>query len=136
MTVVIDASVAIKWVIDEEGSDAARRLAAEEVMAAPELLLVECANVLRTYARYGRLDSAHARAALSAIEAMPVRLASIRSHVAAAHSIATELNRSAYDALYMAVAVHERATLVTADRRFASAALDHPVYRSSVRLLS
>ena len=73
MTVVVDASVAIKWLIEEDGSDAARLLAATEVMAAPELLFVECASVLRTKTRFGDLDASLSRRALSALESMPIR---------------------------------------------------------------
>jgi predicted nucleic acid-binding protein len=45
---VVDASVALKWVIDEDGSEAAGALLLEEPLAAPDLLMVECANVLWT----------------------------------------------------------------------------------------
>jgi len=135
MTVIVDASVALKWVLEEDGSDAARRLADDELMVAPELLLTECANALRTKVRFGQLDPALSTACLVAIQAMPSRLTPIRSHIAAAHAIALEIDRSAYDSLYLAVALAERATLVTADARFASAALSHPAYRDALRLL-
>lgn len=136
MTVVVDASLAIKWVIEEDGSDAARKIAASEVMTAPELLLIECANVLRTKTRFGQVSADAARQALFALEATPIRLTPIRPHVAAAHAIALELNRSAYDSLYLAVALAERATLVTADLKFARAAAAHPVYGALVRPLA
>ncbi len=48
MTLVIDASVALKWVIDEDDSEAAQELVSDHALAAPELLLIECANVLWT----------------------------------------------------------------------------------------
>ena len=135
MTVIVDASVAIKWVLEEEGSEAARRLAEDALLAAPELMLIECANVLRTKVRFGQLDPALSTASLAAIQAMPVRLIPMRPHVAAAHAIALEIDRSAYDCLYLAVTLAERATLVTADKRFTQAVAAHPVYRESVRPL-
>ena len=46
MTVVVDASVALKWVIEEDGSQAAGVLFLEQPLAALDLLIVECANVL------------------------------------------------------------------------------------------
>ena len=46
MTAVIDTSVALKWVIDEDGSEAARELLLGEALAASDLIIVECANVL------------------------------------------------------------------------------------------
>ena len=53
MTVIVDASVALKWVIEEDGSEAAGALLLEEPLAAPDLLIVECANVLWAKARRG-----------------------------------------------------------------------------------
>ena len=135
MTVIVDASVAIKWVLEESGSDAARRLVANEILAAPDLLFVECANVLRTKCKSGHLSTILAREALAVIDGTPLRSIPVRPHVAAAHAIALELDKSAYDALYLATALVERCVMVTADERFAVAALAHPVYRTSVRLL-
>ena len=47
MTVVVDASVAIKWVLQEPGSEAAAQPQREEALAAPEFMIVACANVPR-----------------------------------------------------------------------------------------
>ena len=45
MTLVIDASVALKWFVEEQGSDKARGLLSrEERLIAPELLLAEVFN--------------------------------------------------------------------------------------------
>src|SRR6516165_8263674 len=51
MTIIIDASVALKWVIEEDGSEEAGALLRGEPLAAPDLLVVECANVLWAKAR-------------------------------------------------------------------------------------
>ena len=42
---IVDASVAVKWVVDEQFSDAARLLAGARLYA-PDLLYIECANIL------------------------------------------------------------------------------------------
>lgn len=42
---VIDASIAIKWVIEEEGTNEALALR-NQALAAPDLLIAECANIL------------------------------------------------------------------------------------------
>jgi predicted nucleic acid-binding protein len=55
MTVVVDASIALKWVIEEDGSEEAGALLLEETLAAPDLLMIECANVLWAKARRGAL---------------------------------------------------------------------------------
>jgi hypothetical protein len=42
---VIDASIAIKWVIEEEGTKEALALRSR-ALSAPDLLIAECANIL------------------------------------------------------------------------------------------
>ncbi|WP_244448632.1 hypothetical protein [Bosea sp. LC85] len=42
---IIDASVAIKWVVEEEGSQAAVDLRSRFRFASPELLIPECAEL-------------------------------------------------------------------------------------------
>ena len=55
MRLVVDASVAVKWLIAEEGSDAAHRLAAgADDLHAPRLMASEIANALWRKAPDGR----------------------------------------------------------------------------------
>ncbi len=136
MTVIVDASVAMKWVLDEPGCEAAIALVAGERLAAPDLMFVECANVLWKKVRRGEIEPAAARQALAAIGSASVRVIAAQTHLSDALSIALELGQTAYDSLYLAVAVAERAMLVTADTRFAAAAQAHPSYARSVRILS
>lgn len=135
MTVIVDASVALKWVLDEEGSDAAERLQLQETLATPDFLIVECANVLRTKARRGQLNPADARGALAAIRAVPIQLFMASEYAVAAQVLALEIDQTVYDCLYLAVALAQRAVLVTADRAFAEAVTRHGVHAHAVRLL-
>ena len=45
MTIVVDASIALKWVLEETGSDAAEELL-EKDFAAPSLWLLDAGNAL------------------------------------------------------------------------------------------
>ena len=135
MTVVVDASVALKWVLDEEGSDRARALAASETMIAPDLWLIECANVLTMRVRCGKIASDVAAQAVDLIASAPVRIVPTRAYVPTAHALSVILNQSAYDSLYLALALGERAVMVTADAAFFRATSAVSAYASSVRLL-
>ena len=135
MTLIVDASVAIKWVLDEEKSPDARRLPETDRLAAPELMLLECANVLAIRVKRGLISTAEAEAAYVALNLMPVRTIASRQHIARAQAIAMELGQSVYDSLYLAVALAEGAVFVTADAAFARAAQARAHYSETVRPL-
>ncbi len=132
---IVDASVALKWVLEEEGSAVARGIIETDVLAAPDLMFIECANVLSMKARRGLISNENALSAMRAIENTPIRSIPGRPHVAAAQMIAEALRQTAYDSLYLAIALAERVTFVTADGAFARAAHGAPLYAGSVRWL-
>lgn len=118
MPLVVDASVAVKWLVDEDGSDRAETLKAEELHA-PSLIRVEVANVLRTLATAGRLKDAEAHLALDLLLDAPVRLHEpTDALMRGALAFGLRLRHPIYDCLYLALAVDLGTRLVTADRKF------------------
>lgn len=119
--IVIDASVAVKWVLQEERSEAAHALQTEQ-MHASELWLAECANVLWKRHRRGELDDAAVAARLDFLSRAPVRTAAIHEDIEQASRLTLALNHPIYDCLYLALALRIDAPLVTDDRGLARAA--------------
>ena len=68
MTAVIDASVAIKWVVPEAGTEEAVELLGRGGLVAPDLLFAECANILWKKVRNGELQKSEALIAARLIE--------------------------------------------------------------------
>jgi|HubBroStandDraft_3_1064219.scaffolds.fasta_scaffold33308_3 predicted nucleic acid-binding protein len=131
---VVDASVALKWVVAEEGSEAASGLAGE-ALSAPSLLLAECANALWVKARRGELDAEEAVDRLALLHQAPVRLVAIEVLTESAARLAFELDHSVYDCLYLALALQQECALITADRRLVRALARDRELAGRVRLL-
>jgi predicted nucleic acid-binding protein len=116
---VVDASVATKWLFEEAGSSEAAQLrTASYDLVAPDLMPLEVANVIWKRVRQGKLPIESGRRALRAFRSAPVRMRRTRSLVDAAWEIAVQRDRTVYDSLYLALAIAVGAPLVTADRRF------------------
>ncbi len=135
MTIVIDASVAVKWVLRETDSDAADALLDHHDLMAPVLWLAEAANALWRRARIGEITADEANLRLSELLNAPVASVAIEPHLDRALRLATEIGHPVYDCVYLAVALHHQTHVVTADRRFAAAAAQ-PALAGRVRLLS
>lgn len=122
MRLVIDASVAVKWLIEEGGSDAARRLAASgENLHAPRPMASEVANALWRKARLGEIDRGRVGALTTAIPEMPVLWNTDETLSVDALRSALTLDRAVYDCVCPALAHRIDGRLVTADARFANA---------------
>lgn len=120
-TCVVDASVAVKWFVEEEYSAQARSLLSEDaVRRAPDFILVEFAHVALKLIRRRQLSPHDARAA-GAHLARLVTLHPASPLVRSAFEIGLMFDRSIYDSLYVALALRERCKLVTADRRLYNA---------------
>jgi len=122
--VVVDASAVVLGLLSDEGGAAELldEVARAHVVAhAPDLLVPEVANALRTriVVRRWPIDAAQKR--LSTFLAVPIALQESSPIVTEALSVAAELGLSVYDALYAALAQALEIPLVTADKRLAAA---------------
>jgi predicted nucleic acid-binding protein len=113
---VVDASVAVKWVVPEQGSKEAELLL-DHGLVAPDLLFAECANILWKKVRRGELTGDEAEIAGQTLEQADLTIVSARAYVIRATAIAVELDHPAYNGIYLAVAEALQLRLVTADDR-------------------
>lgn len=132
---VVDASVAIKWVVEEEGSDRARLLASAK-LEAPDLLPIECANILWRKVRLGDLRGEGATERLALLLRSPVTLIGSRELLDAALRLSLDLGHPVYDCLYLALAIRDAIPLLTADRRLSNAVGKRKKLASHIRLLA
>ena len=133
MSIVIDASVALKWVLDEPETEAALALRNEQLIA-PELWLAEAANALWRHVKLGEITAEQALARVSELVNAPVASLPIEPHVLRALNLATEIGHPVYDCVYLALALYHDTHVITDDRRFAAAAAQ-PELAGRVRLL-
>ena len=134
MSVVIDASVALKWVLDEPGKEAADALLEEELIA-PSLWLLEAANALWRRSQRGEISGEEAKERLTELFNAPVTTATIEDDLLAAAELANVLGHPVYDCLYLAMAIRENTHVVTADIRFHAVVDKSPTLKGAVRLL-
>lgn len=119
LTCVVDASVLVKLFVPEEGSEAATALLATagvtRRVAVPDLAPVECANVLRTWVRRGRLTPDVARQSVGDLILLPLEVWPAEDLLPAAMHLALTQGITVYDALYVALADRLDCPLITAD---------------------
>jgi len=129
---ILDASIAVKCLVEEADSDRARAaLASCTDWAAPDLIFLEVASVALKSMRRGWLDRAQAEAMVAALPKILAEVVSSDSLAAPAFQLAADHGFSAYDAAYLALAAARNARVLTADLKLAerarSAGLEHLV---------
>ena len=135
MTTIVDASVALKWVCDEEGSDRAATLLDGRPLASPSLWLVEAANALWSRAQRGELSVAEAEERIIELAGAPVEAIDAQEITPSAFNLACALKHPVYDCLYLEVAIRTSGRVITADRRFYAAVQSHAYFGSMIALL-
>lgn len=122
MTIVTDASIAVLWVLEQDGAAQARALRSEVELIAPSLIASEIGSALWKAVRRGHVTRADALVAIETALLPFERLVPDEELRARALEIAITLNHPIYDCCYLALAERERAPLISADKRLLAAA--------------
>jgi predicted nucleic acid-binding protein len=126
---VLDASVAAKWFlpeIQERFVPEARRILkgyseGSIGLLVPDLFWCEIGNIFWKAVRIGRMSRSSAEEALANLAKQRFPTSSSAPLLEDAFAIASDFERSVYDAIYVALAVSTNRPLVTADERLANA---------------
>ena len=132
-TLVLDAGVAAKWLLPASGEELVpqamslfRRYTRDEVQfLVPDLFWTELANLLWKAVRQRRSSPSHAKSAMSQALQFGFATTPCTDLLENALDIALKFDRTAYDSLYVALAVASDSTMVTADQRLANALAAH-----------
>ncbi|HEY2481649.1 MAG TPA: type II toxin-antitoxin system VapC family toxin [Caulobacteraceae bacterium] len=127
MSVVIDASMAISWLFDDEHTDAAHAVmlrAVAEGAIVPSLWRLEVANVLRNAARRGRCDEAYVDRSLERLGRLPVAVDDETDQHAwgETRALSREQGLTLYDAAYLELAIRKALPLASCDADLVAAA--------------
>lgn len=122
---VIDASVAVKWVVQESGTSEALALRKAK-LAAPDLIIPECANILWKKQKLGQLTTSEAAAAAQLLERADIELVPMGAQLHRATALAIELEHPAYDCFYILLALEKGCAFATADQRLLRKAQQGP----------
>ena len=136
--IVVDASVAVKWLLKEPGSAAALEvLGSDEQVLAPSLVQVEVAGAVTRKASRGELAQAEAERAFALwgrlLSSDRLQLEPDAIELPAAFAMSIQLSHPLQDCLYLAVANRRAVDLLTADRSFVQKARSA---HANLRLLS
>jgi predicted nucleic acid-binding protein len=135
VTIVIDASIALKWYWSEPDSDAARALlASDRRMIAPDLIVAELCNAAWQLIRRRKMLLAQMQIVTRRAPLAFARLHDLRALAPRAGEIALAIDHPAYDCFYLALSEAEDAPLVTADRRLIAKVAGTPFAARTVHL--
>ena len=132
MLLIVDASVAVKWIVLEGQREAALDLLHNQVLA-PDIILAEVRNALLTRVRRGLSSRQEAAQAEAEFIGLGMTVEPSRDLLSSAFALGLSLEHPIYDCLYLALAAERAGTLVTADRRMSELARRVPTLAGRVR---
>ena len=116
--IVVDANVAVKWVIEQAHFEQARSIVEQgDDLLVPGMFVAEVTSTLWQYARARQIDKEQATRGVASILSL-ISYVERDVHLADdALSIGLELNYAPYDCFYLVLAMRRSAPLVTADKK-------------------
>jgi predicted nucleic acid-binding protein len=122
VSLVVDASVALKWFLTGEphASQALAIVQEGASLIAPDFLIAEVCNAAWRSARLGRISQAQVAEIAASLPRFFDELVSATGLAPRAVAIAAQLDHPVYDCLYLALAEAERGGLLTADSHLVS----------------
>jgi predicted nucleic acid-binding protein len=129
MTLIVDASVAIKWCVPahteplvQQASGLLQRYRSAQVdLLVPDVFWAEVGNVLWKSVQRGKANIHEATRALSLIRELELPTVPAVEVLSQALEIALRYGRGVYDSLYIALALQSQSELITADEKLANA---------------
>jgi len=127
MSLVVDASITIAWLFQEQRSEGARsvlrRVIAEDANV-PSIWQLEVANVLRTSVRRGHCAEAYASRCLIRLSRLRIMVDSETDSQAwgVTRDLSRTHNLTVYDAAYLELAVRLQIPIASLDRALVNAA--------------
>jgi predicted nucleic acid-binding protein len=131
MTLVVDASVALKWQFeDEEATDSATQLLKDYVegnqeLVSPTLFAYEVLSGIQVAIRRGLISETSGLKAFRFIQALDIPLRDFTPLAEKAFRMSRRLQISPYDAAYLSLAQAEGVEMITGDRRLLRSVARH-----------
>ncbi|MGP0074136.1 MAG: type II toxin-antitoxin system VapC family toxin [Bryobacteraceae bacterium] len=137
-TLVVDCSVAAKWVLHETDRPQALRLLQQEKtgevsLISPDLLLTEFASLLAKRTRRKQMSLSEAQDAFRLLEDSAPVLFETLPLLEPALNLALQNHMSLWDCVYLALAIDQNCAFITADRRLFRG---HSLPQPAIRLLN
>jgi predicted nucleic acid-binding protein len=126
---VVDASVAVKWCLPAQNELFVPQAQAlldlyqtgDLQFVVPDLFWLEVANALWKAVWKGTIDAPWAEKSYAEVTRLEIPTIASLEFVPKALELAIERGRTVYASLYLALALHSRVDLITADERLANA---------------
>ena len=127
MTYVLDCSVTLAWLFEDESTpytDRALEKLKESKAIVPAIWSLEVSNVILLSQRKGRITSSKAASFIDALESLPILVddTSSRRALHSVFTLAETYHLTIYDASYLELALRENIPLLSLDKDLIKAA--------------